>query len=663
MRKTVLGLLLASTCVSITGCGGCGGLSQDDMRRRSRKRAPEEESPAVVAPPQPTSIADSAAAKPPQVVNESKPPAQAQPATEPPALPPPGPIRVVVRNPKPDKPLKPAERRDRSAANLKKIGEAIAAHVKRTGSLPATISDQKGNRLLSWRVALLPYLGYGELHRQFQFDQGWDSQHNQDLLEQIPPEYQSPERFDIRTNYLGLAGSGQAFAADSRTAAPEIKDGLDNTVLLVEVDEDSAVPWTKPTDFVPALGSPRSGTGGLRADGIFALLGQGRVVRLGPELADEQLLALFSIAGGEQISAAELLQEPSAEAAQLAAEATSEPAAVASASAAAPATVPGNSTPPNPNLLPVPSEEDLAQARALFRDLYGKQYDEARTWEDKAKLAKELLAEAAKVEKNPAHYHELLRITRDVAASAADAPTALKATALLIERFEVDGLPLRLKTLSDLAKTARKAESADPLRKEAQKLVLDAFDADQFDVALGAHERLVEFTRIQGDRAELSRIANQKQALEAARQAHRTATAAIKALEANPDDPAACETLGKYLCFVKNHWDAGLPHLARAQEVKLRIVAGIDLELKRSPQQTFSLADQYWEMAEQAKPPHSRGLHLRAAFHYQSAANLLPDGLEKLKAQKRIDEAGEIYGKTEVARALASTHAQAVSMN
>jgi hypothetical protein len=58
-------------------------------------------------------------------------------------------------------------------------------------------------------------------------------------------------------------------------------------------------------------------------------------------------------------------------------------------------------------------------------------------------------------------------------------------------------------------------------------------------------------------------------------------------------------------------------------------------------------------MAGDYKQPFTRGLHLRAALCYQTARNTLPDGLEKLKAQKRIDEAGEIYGKEVVARALA----------
>ncbi|HEX5106723.1 MAG TPA: DUF1559 domain-containing protein [Pirellulaceae bacterium] len=596
---------------------------------------------------------------------------QVAPASKKVAPEPKGPIRVVIDNAKPAEPLTGEQRRLRSIQNLQSIGRALGAHVQRTGALPTVIRDEQGKPLLSWRVALLPDLGYGELYRQFHLDQAWNHPWNEKLLAQIPPEFQSPERFDRRTNYLGLAGSGQAFAGPRGAVPSAMEDGSENTVLVIEVDDGRAANWTAPDDFVPATGSSRSGLGRLRGDGVFALLGNGRVVRLGPDLPDSQFLALFSPDGGEQVST-EDLSEPTRQAAEIAVAPAVEPFAAsvpespvgkpadvattpAASSPAAPPEIalPGEpSLSSNPDLLPVPPEEALAAARALFRELYGKQYDQARSWDDKAKLAKQLLADVAKVKANPAHYYELLRIVRDVAAAGGDADSAHQAAEYLTERFQIDGLAMRLKLLEDLSKSPRKTETVETLRKIARELLLDAFDADRFDVAIPAYDRLVEFTRLKGERGELSRLTQSKQPLEAARQAYVAACAAVETLKANPDDGAASETLGKYLCFVKNRWDAGLPYLVRAAEVQLRVVATIDRETARSPHDTLSLADHYWEMANDYKQPFSRGLHLRSALCYQTALDQLPDGLEKLKAQKRIDEVGEIYSPEEVARAL-----------
>ena len=527
----------------------------------------------------------------------------------------------------------------------------------------------------------MPDLGHNELYRQFRLDEPWNSPHNTQLLAQIPPAFQSPERFDDKTNYLGVAGTGQALGGTSGIAPGAIKDGLANTLVVVEVDEERAAFWTAPEEFVAAADAPRSGLGGLRSDGVFVLLGHGQVMRVGPDLPDDQFLALLSVAGGEPVVAARILHEATPEPAEIrivsaaaplvtpAPQATSDlpdavpPEPSASAPAAPAAATPAIARPaaPSPiagavdaNRIAVPPEESLAAARDLFREVYGKEYDEARKWEDKAKLAQRLLAEAAKVEKNPAHYHELLRIARDVAVAGGDADSAFKAVTLLGQRFQFDELPMRLKVLEGLSKSPRKTGSAERLREEARKLLDEAFDADQFEVALAAHLRLVEFTRLKGDRAEITRVTQRKQSLEAASQAYAAARAAEEVLEANPSDSAASEMLGKYLCFVKNRWTDGLPHLVRSEDVKLRVVAAIDLEASRSPQATLSLAEQYWEMAGERKQPQARGLHLRAVHHYQTAIVLLDGGLERLKAQKRIDEAGEQYGKDEVQKVLAA---------
>jgi hypothetical protein len=57
-------------------------------------------------------------------------------------------------------------------------------------------------------------------------------------------------------------------------------------------------------------------------------------------------------------------------------------------------------------------------------------------------------------------------------------------------------------------------------------------------------------------------------------------------------------------------------------------------------------------MADDFKQPQTRNLHLRATFCYQQAATQLAGGLEKVKAQKRLEEASQWYGAAEVTKAL-----------
>jgi hypothetical protein len=57
---------------------------------------------------------------------------------------------------------------------------------------PQAICDDDGKPLLSWRVAILPYLEEGGLSNQFRLDEPWDSDHNLRLVEQMPAVYADP---------------------------------------------------------------------------------------------------------------------------------------------------------------------------------------------------------------------------------------------------------------------------------------------------------------------------------------------------------------------------------------------------------------------------------------------------------------------------------------
>src|SRR5262245_18888701 len=59
---------------------------------------------------------------------------------------------------------------------------AIHNYEANYGYLPADIRGADGKPLLSWRVALLPYLEQDGLYRRFQLNEPWDSEHNLKVL-------------------------------------------------------------------------------------------------------------------------------------------------------------------------------------------------------------------------------------------------------------------------------------------------------------------------------------------------------------------------------------------------------------------------------------------------------------------------------------------------
>jgi hypothetical protein len=60
--------------------------------------------------------------------------------------------------------------------NMKMIAKALNAYSDRYGTYPPPIVYSKsGLPLYSWRVLILPYLGYEDLYKNFQLDQPYDS--------------------------------------------------------------------------------------------------------------------------------------------------------------------------------------------------------------------------------------------------------------------------------------------------------------------------------------------------------------------------------------------------------------------------------------------------------------------------------------------------------
>lgn len=135
-------------------------------------------------------------------------------------------------------------------------------------SFPAQASyDGAGRPLLSWRVHLLPFLGRDarRLHGQFHFDEPWDSDHNGALVEKMPSIYAMPGSKAAhlgRTCYVRPVGESTSCPGNRAIAIADVTDGTSNTVMIIEVDDQHAVPWTKPEDFQFDPDNPARGLGG-----------------------------------------------------------------------------------------------------------------------------------------------------------------------------------------------------------------------------------------------------------------------------------------------------------------------------------------------------------------------------------------------------------------
>jgi prepilin-type processing-associated H-X9-DG protein len=200
--------------------------------------------------------------------------------------------------------------RERCAAHLKRIGRALLEYEGAQGHFPAAaITSRDGKALLSWRVALLPHLGYRRLYERFHLDEPWDSPHNRALVAEMPPEFACPAGSTVRTgrtSYLVVVGpkadpysKGTAFEPERGVEIREFTDGTSNSVLVIE--RDHFVPWTKPDDLKWTPGGPLPRLVSTHQGGAHMLLGDGSVRLLRLTIPPETLLAILTINGGEVV--------------------------------------------------------------------------------------------------------------------------------------------------------------------------------------------------------------------------------------------------------------------------------------------------------------------------------------------------------------------------
>jgi Protein of unknown function (DUF1559) len=146
-----------------------------------------------------------------------------------------------------------ASGRARSSNNLKQIGLALHNYHDVHGVFPAAaIVDKKGKPLLSWRVAILPYLEQDNLYKKFKLDEPWDSEHNIKLSKTVVKTYQLPYGDPKRgeehnTHYRAFVSNGAAFDMIQGIRFAQFTDGTSNTILAFEAAEGT--PWAKPDEI------------------------------------------------------------------------------------------------------------------------------------------------------------------------------------------------------------------------------------------------------------------------------------------------------------------------------------------------------------------------------------------------------------------------------
>lgn len=199
--------------------------------------------------------------------------------------------------------------RRQCAANLRKIGAALQAYETQHGALPpAYVEDKDGNRLHSWRVLILPFLGPDEksLAGQYDYRQPWNSDKNMKVAGKMPSVFRCPAddlaEADDETSYLVIEGKQTAFPGSTPVSRSQITDGAQNTIFVVEA-AGTGITWTEPRDLSESGLTYQVGVdvGGSHRRGANVLLGTGEVRFLQDALDSEVMRGMSTINGNEPL--------------------------------------------------------------------------------------------------------------------------------------------------------------------------------------------------------------------------------------------------------------------------------------------------------------------------------------------------------------------------
>ena len=459
--------------------------------------------------------------------------------------------------------------------------------------------------------------------------------------------------------YLLVVGRGTCFEKEISPGPDKFADGIENTILVVEVIDDLGVVWTNPADLEVRQAIEQRPFATWNDDGFLALLANGEVVQVTPSAGDEQLWAMLTIAGGEELVVKEFLNSRSdAKIASATPTTNDDRTSDSDKPWAGGGNTPSNqlgsvigvttdrrvedsprrTDAPTSAKTPVPTPEQQREAMEIVKQLYLSRYQEAENDKEKAEIAEEMLDQSSKTGSDVAGQYVMLTTAQRIALEHNDLETAKSCLDKLVDEFEVDAFDMKVALLRKSSSQTTESSFDTRLMDEARQLMEEAVERDEYQAADDMGQVAIAAARRLADKEEVAAITRRQRDISRMEAAYRRVRQAIAEHDPASSNPTMSEMVGRYFCLMKGDWERGLPYLARGDDLVLKRLAQRELDEPADSANQLALADAWWDAIDDATSLEETQIRRRALWWYEAALPELPQGLAKLKAELRIKE-------------------------
>jgi hypothetical protein len=287
---------------------------------------------------------------------------------------------------------------------------------------------------------------------------------------------------------------------------------------------------------------------------------------------------------------------------------------------------------------PLPSSGQRATARKQVKALYAEDLRAAKTQLQIWNLARKI-GEAAGDSRNDADSTYALSFEAiDLYIASDDLLSAFRLVDDLASKIEINVVSQKLDLFKRIAKETKSVPVKRMLAVIGLRLGTDFVSTEDYAAAKDVVTRSVDLAKVARDQVVAERATVQLERVTGMLNNWQDVVAARQRLMMNERNMSANETVGRYLCFVRQDWDAGLPKLALSGSIELRPVALKDLATPRDAEDMAVTAEVWWDIAQKKNETERKQILPRVAYWYEKALPNLT-GLAKVTAEKRLEVA------------------------